>query len=91
MQPYYINRSDICPRCKEQSLELFNLYNNPLHLTEAIDNGEDILLQKLNARYFKCESCGAEYPINWIGTKPIPLLPDMYKLFFSSFKLFKSN
>lgn len=90
MKPYYFLRPDICPNCGEQSLELYNRYDDSMRLTDAIENKEEDILQKLNARYFRCTRCGADYPINWVFGKPIPLTNSTFDIFFSQFKSCKT-
>ena len=81
----------ICNKCGNDSLEIYDNKDRSMHLKSHLENGEEALLQKLCARYFKCSSCGAEYPIQWIDNKPIPLAMSTFDLFFDRFKSFSGK
>lgn len=90
MIPYIFERPDVCNNCRQCFLELYNVYNKPVGLSNAIDTGEINILHKLNVRYFKCKNCGFEFPIQWQkdGT-PIPLTHSNIDLFMTSYKKVK--
>ena len=88
--PFIIERSDKCSVCKkDRSLELYNVYDKPLYLSDAIDNSTTKSLVRMNARYFQCKNCGLQFPILWVGENPIPLELSTYDLFFESYKKYK--
>lgn len=90
--PFIIERSDKCNACgKDRSLEIYNAYDSPLHLSESIDSNTADNIVKMNARYFQCKNCGSQFPISWIENVPIPLEYSTYELFMNGFKKYKKE
>lgn len=87
IEPIKFIKSTICNECGYDSLEIYDNRDKPMHIKSHIENGEELLLQRLGARYFKCTNCGADYPIQWINDKPMPLAMSTFDLFFDRFKI----
>ena len=69
-------RTDICPFCKAQRVELFsfNGYNqNYSQAVEARLKGFDVGFDRYEIRFMKCRSCNKEFTIDWSYGFPIPL------------------
>lgn len=82
-------RTDICPFCKAQRVELFSFKGYPQNYTEAVNmrlRGYDVNYDKFEIRYMKCRSCNKEFVIDWSQGFPVPLT-DTFKSnqFFSEF------
>ena len=82
-------RSDICPICKAQKVELFSFNGYPQNYKEAVNahlSGYDVHYDKYEIRTMKCRSCGKEFVIDWSDGFPKPL-KDTYRSnrFFSEF------
>lgn len=82
-------RTDICPYCKAQRVELFSFNGYPQNYREAVElrlMGYDVSYDKYEIRYMKCRSCNREFVIDWSQGFPVPL-QDTFKtnLFFKEF------
>lgn len=91
VRPITFVKATICNECGCDSLELYDSHDRPMGVKSYYDNNDTEILSRLNARYFKCTNCGADYPIQWIGNKPIPLTMGTYELFFNRFKILSGN
>ena len=82
-------RTDVCPYCNAQRIELFSFNQYPQYYKEAIDAammGYTVEYNKYEIRLMKCRSCNHEFVIDWTSGFPIPLR-DTYKTnrFFAEF------
>ena len=82
-------RTDLCPICKAQRVELFSFNNFPQNYKDAVEahlQGYDIDYNKYEILYMKCRSCNKEFVIDWSEGFPKPL-KSTYKTnrFFSEF------
>lgn len=82
-------RTDICPFCKAQRIELFSFNGYPQNYTEAVEaglKGFDVKFDRYEIRFMKCRSCNKEFTIDWTFGFPVPL-KDLFKTkqFFSEF------
>lgn len=82
-------RTDICPHCKAQLVELFSFNGYPQNYKLAVDAhlmGYDIVYNKYEIRTMRCKSCNREFVIDWSEEFPKPLR-STYKTdrFFSEF------
>lgn len=82
-------RTDICPHCKAQLVELFSFNGYPQNYKSAVDAhlmGYDIDYNKYEIRTMRCKSCNKEFVIDWSEGFPKPLA-STYKTdrFFSEF------
>ena len=82
-------RTDICPHCKSQRIELFSFNGYPQNYKDAVDahlRNYDITYDKYEIRSMKCRSCNKEFVIDWSTGFPVPL-KDTFKtnLFFTEF------
>ncbi len=91
VDPFVELRTDICPFCKAQKVELFSFNGYPQNYTDAVNAhlmGYDISYDKYEIRTMKCKSCNREFVIEWINGFPRPLKSN-YKtnVFFEQFML----
>ena len=75
--PVLFHRPDFCPRCKRNTIEVFDYFNNPMGYTKIIDRYEkrapvDDLLNRRAIYRMRCKSCSKVYAIRWDGPYPIP-------------------
>lgn len=89
IQPMQPTRSDICPFCKAQRIELFSFNGYPQNYKEAVEcrlRGYDVRYDRYEIRSMKCRSCNREFTIDWSFGFPVPL-QDTYKTnnFFKEF------
>lgn len=91
IRPFEFADPDICNNCGCRSLELYNRYDKPMGLSLAIKSGEIEMFQKMNARYFRCKRCGAEFLIQWNSNIPIPLTDRSFDMFFEMYKTSSGN
>lgn len=82
-------RTDICPFCKAQRIELISFNGYPQNYREAVDmhlKGYNVFYDKYEIRAMKCISCKKEFTIDWSTGFPVPLR-DTYKtsVFFQEF------
>lgn len=82
-------RTDICPFCKAQRVELFSFNGYPQNYKEAVEahlRGYDVSYDRYEIRFMKCRSCNKEFTIDWTSGFPVPL-KDLFKTkhFFSEF------
>lgn len=87
--PVIDNRTDICPYCKAQRVELFSFNNYPQGYSAAVDahlKGYNVTFDKYEIRSMKCRACHKEFVIDWTTGFPVPL-KDTYRTnrFFSEF------
>lgn len=74
-------RTDICPKCKAQRIELFSFNNYPQNYKDAVDAhlmGYNVEFNRYEIRYMKCRSCNSEFVMDWSYGLPVPLR-DTYK------------
>ena len=82
-------RTDICPFCRAQRVELFSFNGYPQNYKEAVEarlKGYDVNYDRYEIRFMKCRSCNKEFTIDWSSGFPIPL-KDSFKTrrFFNEF------
>lgn len=82
-------RTDICPFCKAQRVELFSFNGYSQNYSQAVEarlKGFDVQFDRYEIRFMKCRSCNKEFTIDWSYGFPIPL-KDLFKTkqFFSEF------
>lgn len=82
-------RTDICPFCKAQRVELFSFNGYSQNYKEAVEahlKGYDVNYDRYEIRFMKCRSCNKEFTIDWSSGFPVPL-KDLFKTrqFFSEF------
>lgn len=81
IEPLIPTRSDICPFCKAQRIELFSFNGYPQNYKDAVEarlRGYDISYDRYEIRSMKCRSCNREFVIDWSSGFPVPLV-DSYK------------
>lgn len=91
INPIIENRSDICPYCKSQRIELFSFNNYTQNYKDAVNlhlRGYDVGFNKYEIRAMKCKSCNKEFVIDWTYGFPRPLT-DTFKtnMFLAEFIL----
>ena len=82
-------RTDICPFCKAQRVELFSFNGYPQNYKEAVEahlKGYEVHYDRYEIRFMKCRSCNKEFTIDWTSGFPVPL-KDSFKTrqFFQEF------
>ena len=82
-------RSDICPFCRAQRVELISFNGYPQNYKDAVDmhlKGYSVFYDRYEIRAMKCMSCKREFTIDWSSGFPVPL-KDTYKTtrFFQEF------
>ena len=82
-------RTDICPFCKAQRVELFSFNGYSQNYSQAVEarlKGFNVQFDRYEIRFMKCRSCNKEFTIDWSYGFPIPL-KDLFKTkqFFSEF------
>lgn len=78
-------RTDICPNCKAQRLELYSFNGYPQNYSEAVTEylkGNEIQYNKYEIRTMKCGSCHKEFVINWMDGFPTPLTDTFFTNIF---------
>lgn len=92
--PIEYSRYDTCLFCNsERSVDIYNNFNRPIHLSILIDRNEiDRVKSMQNLRYMKCSKCGKITKINYLNGV-IQQLDDskMNKLFMNGFKSFHNK
>lgn len=81
IEPLINIRSDICPICKAQRIELFSFNGYPQNYKDAVEarlRGYNVSYDRYEIRYMKCRSCNKEFTIDWSSGFPVPLI-DSYK------------
>lgn len=73
---------DMCPKCKNRTIEIFDYFNNPMGYSKLLDlwnKGKPIteIIDKRSIYKMRCRSCGTNYSIRYYGEIP---LPDLFKL-----------
>ena len=75
--PMIMSRTDICPFCNSQQIELFSFNGYAQNYKYAVNDfikGNQISFDKYEIRSMKCRACGKEFVIDWInGGMPVPL------------------
>lgn len=69
-------RTDICPYCNAQRIELFSFNGYPQNYRDAVNErlkGNDVFYDKYEIRVMKCMSCHREFTIDWSLGFPVPL------------------
>ena len=89
IEPLIDIRTDICPHCKSQRIELFSFNGYPQNYKEAVEaylRGYNISYDRYEIRAMRCRSCNKEFVIDWSSGFPVPL-KDSYKtnVFFYQF------
>lgn len=89
IDPFIKMRTDICPCCKAQRIDLISFNGYPQNYKEAVNaylNGYSISYDRYEIRSMRCKSCNREFIIDWTQGFPKPLI-DSYKInrFFSEF------
>lgn len=87
--PLIPSRTDICPFCKAQRIELISFNGYPQNYRDAVEahlKGYNVFYDKYEIRSMKCMSCKREFTIDWSSGFPVPL-KDTYKTtrFFQEF------
>lgn len=86
IKPFIRIRPDTCPRCgAERSVEAYDMYNNPIRFSYAIDRGRDI--SDIRIKYLECTRCRSQFPCNWVGKYPRPLNQSNYTHFMNGYKI----
>ena len=81
IEPMIPIRSDICPFCRVQKVELISFNGYPQQYSEAVNAhlmGNNISYNKYEIRLMKCMSCKKEFTIDWSTGFPEPMR-DSYK------------
>lgn len=68
IDPFIEIRSDICPICKAQRIELFSFNGYPQNYRDAVDahlRGYNISYDMYEIKYMRCKSCNREFIIDW--------------------------
>jgi hypothetical protein len=89
--PITFFRPELCQACKNQTIEIYDYYGNPLGYTKVIDRRElklDPELDKRAVYQMKCRRCGVIYDIVWVDGYPLPDLraPTLKQQFINLFK-----
>ena len=86
--PVWFERHIPCPNCHtEDSLELYDKFNKGVgYLTYLKYGGYEDLMNKRELRYFRCNHCRKEFPIDFSGEYPIPMSMETYKDFEKRFR-----
>ena len=74
--PIAPSRSDICPFCKAQRVELISFNGYPQNYRDAVDmymKGYNVFFDRYEIRSMKCMSCKHEFTIDWSNGFPVPL------------------
>lgn len=84
-------RTDICPHCKAQMIELYSFNNYPQNYRDAVDaylRGYNVQYNQWEIRAMRCKSCKSEFVIDWTDGFPKPL-QDIFKTnnFFQEFAI----
>lgn len=69
-------RSDICPLCKAQKVELFSFNDYAQGYRQAVEanlKGYDVNYNKYEIRYMRCTGCKHLFTIDWSHGFPVPL------------------
>lgn len=80
INPFIETRTDICPKCKAQRVELFSYKGYPQNYKEAVElhlRGHIVEYNKYEIRSMKCRSCNHEFVIDWSDGFPKPLRSTM--------------
>ena len=82
-------RTDMCPFCKSQRVELISFSGYEQNYTNAVQahlKGYDVLFDRYEIRSMKCMACNKEFTIDWTYGFPVPL-KDTFKTnqFFKEF------
>lgn len=98
---FYVYRMDRCQNCGNQSLEIYDYFNNPMgykdiatrFITAKIkDSLPESILNKRPFYTFRCKQCGKTYPIIWINGFPVPEFSASYvRDFISEFQSLNSK
>lgn len=89
VEPMIKLRTDICPYCKAQKVELISFNGYPQGYKEAVNlylKGYNVFFDQYEIRSMRCRSCNRELIIDWSDGFPKPLI-DTCKtsMFFSEF------
>lgn len=82
-------RTDICPLCNVQAIELYSFNGYPQGYKDAVDQhlrGYRVNFDRYEILFMRCKSCRKEFTINWLDEFPVPL-KDTVKtsIFFKEF------
>lgn len=96
LEPYYpilVYHMDMCPRCKNRSLDIYDQWNNAMgyaRLLKDHEHGLKISEGVLNKRpfyTFRCKRCGVCFLIRWENGFPYPdTNPFNMDLFLAKFR-----
>jgi len=82
-------REDTCPICNRSfSLELYDMYNNPVYYSSLLNSNSFHKLQSKRLSHFQCKRCHTIFPIKWCGndrTIPKPLTENMWNDFMRGY------
>ena len=89
IDPFIPIRTDICPNCKAQRIELYSFNGYPQNYRDAVEaylQGYIVSYDKYEIRSMRCRSCNKEFVIDWTTGFPVPL-KDTFRTnrFFSEF------
>ena len=84
-------RTDICPNCNMQTIELYSFNNYPQNYKNAVEarlKGFNVSYDKYEILYMRCKNCRKEFVIDWYSGFPVPLRDGIRaKAFFDEFDL----
>lgn len=90
---FYIHPLNFCPKCKTESLEIYDYFNTPQgykKIADLFSAGKKMDRAFLNHREFytiRCKKCGQAFPIRWEYGFPMAEASTLNtKLFMSAFK-----
>ena len=74
--PVSFSRPDLCPKCNNQGIEIYDYFGHPLNYRHIIDRWMNGLSNNLDNKYpiyiMKCKNCGCLYNIIWNNDYPLP-------------------
>ena len=75
--PIEFLREDHCMNCDKNSIELYNVRNQPMGYSRILDNPTifDNIVNSAELSHFQCKGCGASWGIHWLKPlfHPIPM------------------
>ena len=91
--PILVYHMDLCPKCKNRALEMYDIWNNPIgfrKILEEYERGLPIPEGSINKRALytvRCKKCGSCFPIRWERGYPLPdCNPLNMDIFLAKFK-----
>lgn len=76
IEPMIPARTDICPLCNAQKVEIFSFNDYAQGYRQAVDaniSGYNVLYDRYEIRYMRCTSCKHLFTIDWSSGFPVPL------------------